>query len=310
MMPSTGPRTFVLVTTALALAACVQSSANPAPDGGPGTSFGSDGGPDTSVRDSAPPPEGDASTPPDAENGLDADAAPLDAGPCTKPLNKALQFAGGQLATAPDSVSLHLSDLTAEAWVNFATLANPYQTIIAKPYGAATGDSFTIWYESGGLHAGANPTSVTDAIGYTWAPAIGSWHHVAFTFEKATLAQKLYVDGGLVASGTAASAPVYDTHAFYVGADADFGNPSGFFNGQIDEVRIWTSVRAIADIGGDLRTCIPGSFTGLGGYWPLDEGSGQAAGDVSGNANNAQLGAAAGADAADPVWVDSTVPFK
>ena len=306
----------VLAPLLLAAAACVTTSATPTgADAGGQSGFGSDGGSDGGGPDATLPPGTDASTD-DANANPDARAA--DTGPgdtgaadatCTKPLNKALQFAGGQLVTAPDSESLHVNDLTAEAWVSFATIGGPYQSIIAKPYGTGTGDSFTIWYESGGLHAGASPTSVNDALGYTWAPVLGAWHHVAFTFERATLAQALYVDGALVASGTAPSAPTYDAHPFYIGADVDNGGANGFFNGQIDEVRIWTSVRRIEDIGGDLRTCTPGSFTGLGGYWPLDEGSGQLAADVSGNANNGQLGTTSGVETSDPTWVDSTVPF-
>lgn len=89
----------------------------------------------------------------------------------------------------------------------------------------------------------------------------------------------------------------------------DFGAPSGFFMGDIDEVRIWTSVRAIEEIGGDLRSCQAGAVTGLAAYFPLDEGDGQVAGDVSGNGNTAQLGASSVAESSDPEWVDSGVPF-
>ncbi len=41
---------------------------------------------------------------------------------------------------------------------------------------------------------------------------------------------------------------------------------------------------------------------GLVGYWNMDEGSGQAAKDLSGNGNNGTLGAIATAGADDPVW--------
>jgi hypothetical protein len=39
------------------------------------------------------------------------------------------------------------------------------------------------------------------------------------------------------------------------------------------------------------------------GHWPLDEGAGQVAHDVSGNGNDGVLGATAGADTSDPAWV-------
>ncbi|WP_374455811.1 LamG-like jellyroll fold domain-containing protein [Nocardioides sp.] len=42
---------------------------------------------------------------------------------------------------------------------------------------------------------------------------------------------------------------------------------------------------------------------GVGGLWLFDEGSGQVAYDLSFNGNRGQLGTTAGADAADPTWV-------
>jgi hypothetical protein len=41
----------------------------------------------------------------------------------------------------------------------------------------------------------------------------------------------------------------------------------------------------------------------LAAYWPLIEGSGQVAHDLSGNNNNGQLGSTPGVDANDPTWV-------
>lgn len=240
---------------------------------------------------------------------VDGDAG-VDGGLCVKASNRALRFSGTQYLVAVDSSTLHLSDLTVEAWVSFGGVSSPgYNTIVGKPYGTRTADSFTVWYEAGGLRAGANPTSPSDAIGKAWVPTLGQWYHVAFTYEHATRAQRLYLDGALFASGTAESDPLYDAHPFFIGGDVDFGSPSGFFKGDIDEVRIWTSVRAIEEIGGDLRSCAPGSFDGLAAYFPLDEGAGQAAGDVSGNGNTAQLGESAGPESSDPTWVDSGVPF-
>jgi hypothetical protein len=63
------------------------------------------------------------------------------------------------------------------------------------------------------------------------------------------------------------------------------------FLGDIDEVRIWDAVRPIGEIVRDMKTCASGALSGLSGYWPLDEGSGQVAGDVSGNGNDMTLSA-------------------
>lgn len=230
--------------------------------------------------------------------------------PCVKAANKALRYAGTEYVVTPDSPSLHLSDFTVEAWVNFSgvTPAN-YNTIVAKPLATATKDSFTVWYQFGGLYAGVNPTKPADAIGKTWAPTFGHWYHVAFSFDHATLAERLYLDGALFASGKAASAPTYDDHPFFIGGDTDNEMASGFFVGTIDEVRIWTSVRSPTGIQADLRECTPGAFDGLAAYFAFDEGAGQRVDDLSGNGNTVRLGSTADVDAADPTWIDSTVPY-
>ncbi len=239
-----------------------------------------------------------------------ADAA-TDAGltPCTKPGNKAMSFAGAQWVQIPDATSLHPADLTIEAWAKFTGFPGVDQGIVAKPVGGGSGDSFAMWYEAGKLNAGVNPTSVGDAIGYTFAPVVGTWYQLTFTYDHVSSGQKLYVDGALVATGTTTSAPIYDTHAVIIGGDTDAGNPQGFFQGELDEVKIWDSVRGLDEVGLDVHSCTPGSFTGLRGYWALDEGAGQTTADASGNGNVGTLGDGPASDARDPAWIESTVPF-
>jgi hypothetical protein len=246
--------------------------------------------------------------------GGQADASPadvLDVGldPCTKPSNRALSFAGGQVVSVPDSPSLRPEDLTLEAWARLTGSLGSFETIVAKPLGAGNGDSYAIWYEGGRINAGANPSNVATGIGVELAPELGIWHHFAFTFDHATKEQKLYLDGALVASGTTPAVVEYDDHPLLVGADSNSGALNGFFLGDIDEVKLWTSVRDVTEVGLDRRSCTPGSFTGLGGYWPLDEGSGQTTADVSGNGNGGVLGSNSAVEAWDPTWVDSTVAF-
>lgn len=251
----------------------------------------------------------DAPAPPDARNADTAVAADAGLTPCTKPINKAMSFAGNQWVQMPDAPSLEPMDLTIEVWAKFTSFPGNFQTIVAKPLGTQTADSYALWYQAGKLNAGVNPTSPGDAIGYTFAPTIGQWYQLTFTYDHVALEQKLYVDGALVATGSTTSAPQYDTNPAIIGGDLDFGGPDGFFAGELDEVKIWTSVRDLSEVGLDVHSCTPGSFTGLAAYWALDEGTGQTTADASGHANTGTLGDGATADARDPSWIDSTVPF-
>jgi hypothetical protein len=227
---------------------------------------------------------------------------------CTKPTNHALTFAGAQQVTVADSPSLRPEDITIEAWARFSALPF-FGTIVAKPFGNGTGDSYSIWYEQGRINGGANPSSVATGIGLAFAPTLGDWHHFTFTFDHTSQAQRLYVDGVLAASGTTPATVEYDDHPLLIGGDENGGSPGGFFQGDIDEVKIWRSVRDATEVPLDVHSCTPGSFTGLAGYWPLDEGSGQVTADVSGNGNDGVIGASSTVEASDPAWTTATIPF-
>ena len=228
---------------------------------------------------------------------------------CNKAGNKALHFSGSTYASIPDTASLHPTDLTVEAWVRFALLPST-SIVIAKPYGAASADSFAIWYQSGSLVAGvALVDDSTPNLRNAWTPDLGRYYHLAFTYEHATGKQKLYIDGSLLVTGTAPGDPIYDAHPVYIGADSNSGSMIGQFVGDIDEVAVWPTARSIDQIQADLLACNPSSFSGMAAYWPLDEGTGQVIGDKSANANNGYLGSIQSADSEDPTWIFSTVAY-
>jgi hypothetical protein len=228
---------------------------------------------------------------------------------CPKATNFALELHGDQLARIPDRSSLRPQDITIEVWVKFTGFPGTHQVIVAKPFGAEKANSYAIWYQGDRLNAGINPTSFEDAIGHPFTPELGRWMHIAYTFDHASLAQKLYVDGTEVARGTAAAAPMYDSHPVLIGADSDNGVLQGFFEGGIDELWMWDAVRDAGEIRRDLEDCRPRPVAGLNAYLSFDEGEGQTAADGSGRGNDAALGEAGGADSRDPTWTESSVPF-
>jgi hypothetical protein len=82
------------------------------------------------------------------------------------------------------------------------------------------------------------------------------------------------------------------------------------YDGLIAEVRIWNVARTGAQLADAMNSRLTGDETGLVGYWPFDEGSGQTLGDETGNGLDAQLGSTSGADEDDPTWVaDSGAPI-
>ena len=135
--------------------------------------------------------------------------------------------------------------------------------------------------------------------------ADNQWHHVAHVFGSSIGGQKLYIDGKVVASGSKPSSDFKTQDAIIIGYSSD--SPSPYWRGQISEVRIWEKVRTQADIQADMFYRFKGNESGLVGYWPLDEGSGETISDRTHNSNNGTLHGATWETAEVPIQEKPTV---
>ncbi len=164
----------------------------------------------------------------------------------------AINAASSNYVSIPDSPSLHVKNLTIDAWVNFASLPTVGH-IFGKALGGADDDSYILAYNHGAL---VGYVSGGPALQYTWSPTIGQWYHVAYTFDGSM--HKLYVDGGQVAVGANTAVPSYDDHAALIGADYSGANITTFFDGKIDEVDLFE--RALS--GGEINAIYTAGATG------------------------------------------------
>ena len=110
----------------------------------------------------------------------------------------------------------------------------------------------------------------------------GEWHHLLGTYDGS--AMKLYVDGNLEDTNTDFSGDlpvvVGDVH---IGADYE-ASPGNFFNGQLDEVRVYNRALADAEVQ-RLYEWAPGPVMHL----KMDEMSGASAFDSSAHGNEGAL---------------------
>jgi len=130
---------------------------------------------------------------------------------------------------------------------------------------------------SGGNHPVTGVTTVTDNV----------WHHAAATYDGSTW--RLYLDGKLdqklvVGGFTPESSSIQ--HAALATAMTSTGAAAGFFQGQLDEARIWGVARSGAEIRGSKDSEVTGPATGLLGRWGFDDGT---ATDSSGRGINGTL---------------------
>ena len=138
---------------------------------------------------------------------------------------------------------------------------------------------------------------VGNGVHFVYAPMpaedFGRWVHIAGTYDGAFW--RLYRNGQLLDESPSQFGARVGSADWAIGSGG--GGFSNFFQGGIDEVRIWQVARTQAQIQATMNTTLVGNEPGLRGYWRMDEGGGSIAGDSAPQGGNTS-GALSG-----PAWV-------
>lgn len=142
------------------------------------------------------------------------------------------------------------------------------------------------------------------------------WYHVAVSYGADGLGGKewrLYINGVLDKQKTEAGAPTPEPnsaqHSAIGTAMNSTGVTEGFFNGKIDEVRIWNVVRTATEIANNYKNELS-SGTGLIGRWGFNECSGNTASTSAGSVNGTLTnGAARTVSNYNPAPIDPSNPY-
>ena len=166
----------------------------------------------------------------------------------TGKFNGALSFNGTNASVSvPDSATLDLTTgMTLEAWVRPA-VAGGWRTAIAKDqpgnlaYGMYTNTNGT--FPGGEISVGGSQRSLN---GTSTLP-VGSWSHVAATYDGATL--RIFVNGTQSAQLAVAGSIATSSSALHIGGNGVWGE---WFNGTIDEVRVYNRALSAAELQNDM----------------------------------------------------------
>ena len=198
----------------------------------------------------------------------------------------ALDFDGSNdVVTVEHDTALNLAsgDWTIECWFKDETGANHIpKNILSKtqydwqpadqPYAMQTAYGQLIgryrvagtWYELAGIIPGGNADT--------------NWHHGAIVYVRSTNNMSVYTDGALAAGPTALGATqAGNTEQFRIGD----GGQSSYWNGCVDEIRLWSLARTATEIANYKDTRASGSETGLVACFRLDENTGTATTDAT-----------------------------
>ncbi len=163
----------------------------------------------------------------------------------------ALVFNGANaLVTINNSTTLQLSAaMTLEAWVNPGVVSNAWRDVIYKGNdnyflegGSGNGSVPVVGGTFGGSDVVLNGTGALPA---------NTWTYLAATYDGTTT--RLYVNGVQVASQAQTGAIATSTNPLQIGGDSLYGQ---FFQGTIDEVRIYNVALTAAQIQTDMNTPI------------------------------------------------------
>lgn len=173
------------------------------------------------------------------------------------------------------------NDFTIEAWFKLEQLpeATP-MTIVAKApvdnsggYHLMMGPNSTnklhvyYWDSSG------NDTQIQSASDFVNSDNIGKWIHVAVSVDVSAKTASMYKNGIAVSTSqftSGASSVDGGTKSVSIGAVNVDTTPAWFFDGLLDEVRIWSDIRTSSEIEDNMYENVASSSANLVGYWKLE----------------------------------------
>lgn len=214
----------------------------------------------------------------------------------------ALQFtaSSGQYVTCAYKSAMDIPNggaLTIEAWV-YPT-SSTVNVVTRDNYGwglIILSGKLVFWDQSVAASAPTSTGSVT----------LNKWQHIAVTVSDvgSSLSVNFYINGVADAGNprTSSQTSIGNGSAsatMDIGIQAKSSCACNYFNGYMDELRIWTVARTATEIKNNYLNEVSASSTGLMAYYKFNEGTGTTLTDQTSNAINGTL-------TNSPGWVVST----
>jgi hypothetical protein len=202
--------------------------------------------------------------------GLSIEGAPFNSG-------NGLLLNGATFNASFDVTQLH-TNFTWEAWVKpvgqLGSVTN--SRYVLYPFdGSAVG---------GSTHAGVGVAVGTDGVqvvehttsylqeALRYNTAMTTWTHLAVVYENNIA--KIYLNGVLKAERTVSNGNKIVHPSNYLGGHAPSASMYGYYNGYVDEVRVWGIARPAVDILRDYQKILSGRETDLAAYWRFESFTG------------------------------------
>ncbi len=179
-------------------------------------------------------------------------------------LGNALNLNGttGYVNVPPTSsiTNLGKTGYTLEAWVKASDI-NGVKSIVRKD-----GD-YNFYINQGTVAAetwinGIGTPTMYKVTGTVQNVTVGTWAHVAATWDPTTTTMKIYINGVVIPTTTVVQS-INASGNFLIGVSATYGQP---FAGEIDELRVWNTPHTGTQIAGSMNPFISPNSPGLEAY--------------------------------------------
>lgn len=228
------------------------------------------------------------------------------------------ELSSSQYGKANDNAYVSITgDITIELWMKLEQLpstAGTQFTVVNKSDAQAsnlrswytsigTDDKFYVFYSADGTST--NQTIIATDAAFAVGGDVGAWVHGAISVDVSAKTGTFYKNGSSVAtsyvSGT--DTAIHDNASnFTIGCIDSLSTARLFFDGKIDEVRLWDDIRTAQEISDNYQNEIARNEAGLVGYWKFNEGTGTSVIDSSTNSTTLTL-------VNTPAW-STDVPFR
>jgi len=169
------------------------------------------------------------------------------------------------------------TDFTMEAWIKLEQLPSTTTTyffIISKD-DASSNRSYNFAITSAdklfvNYWDASNQTQIQSTNAIVVAGDVGSWVHIAVTVDISAQTAVMYKNGSSVGTTTTLTNP---TTIIDLSAPVQIGARTGdgyYFDGKIDEVRVWSDIRTPTEISDNYEKELVGNEANLVAYWKLN----------------------------------------
>lgn len=195
-----------------------------------------------------------------------------------------LELSSAQYAYITDASQTGLDitgDITIEAWIKVesAPATNSWFTIAGKWGAGDPNNSYQMvyWNNSGTLRFGLftdNGSGTTNISARAQTFTTATWYHVAAQFDASTGVAEFFVDGSSIGTSAGSAITISNGGAsFTIGVEDHDVSPNRYFDGLVDDVRVWDDLRTGTEINDNKDNCsLSPSEANLQGWWHLNNG--------------------------------------